>query len=123
MFTKTFGSMMAFGICAVATLSAFDAEAGWRHRHHRASCCNNCPTTCCEPVRDPCCDPCAGTMVSYVAPAAPCCGTVVREVIVSSCCLASSSPSSATSTIAEKEESQPESRTAALPVSASRLIR
>jgi len=73
---------MAFGICAVATLSAFDAEAGWRHRHHRASCCTTCPTTCCEPVRDPCCDPCAGTMVSYVAPAAPCCGTVVQEVIV-----------------------------------------
>jgi hypothetical protein len=44
-------------------------------------------------------------------------------VIVSSCCLASSSSSSATPTIAEKGESQVVSRTAALPVSASRLIR
>ena len=120
MFKKTLGSVVAFGMCAVASLSAFDVEAGWRHRHHhQASCCYSCPTTCC----DPCCDPCANTVVSYVAPAAPCCGTVVQEVIVSSCCMASSSSSSAAPTIAAKEESESASRTAALPVSASRLVR
>lgn len=115
MFTKTLGSVVAFGVCAVTTLAAFDAEAGCCHRHRRAACCSPCVSSCC--------DPCAGTVISYAAPAAPCCGTVVQveEVIVSSCCMASTTPAMAT--IAVAEESRPARRTAALPVSVVRSTR
>lgn len=113
MFTKTLGSFVAFGVCVATTLSAFDAEAGCCHRHRRAACCNPCATTCC--------DPCAGTVVSYVAPAAPCCGTLVEEVIVTGCCMASSTP--AAPAIAATEESRPAQRIAAQPVSILRSSR
>jgi hypothetical protein len=112
MFKKTLGSIVAFGFCAVATLSAFDAEAGC-HRHRRAACCNPCPTVCC--------DPCASTVISYAAPAAPCCGTVVEEVIVTGCCMASATP--AAPTIAATEESQPSRQIAATSVSVVRSSR
>ena len=115
MFKKTLGSVMAFGVCAVTTLAAFDAEAGCCHRHRRATCCSPCVTSCC--------DPCAGEVISYAyaSPAAPCCGTVVQEVIVSGCCMASKTPAMAT--IAVASESRPARRTAALPVSVMRQTR
>lgn len=113
MFTKTLGSVVAFGVCAVTTLAAFDAEAGCCHRHRRAACCSPCATSCC--------DPCAGTVISYAAPAAPCCGTVVEKVIVTDCCVAATTP--AVATIAVAEESRRARRTAALPVSVVRPSR
>jgi hypothetical protein len=114
MFAKTLGSVMAFGVGAVTILSAFDTEAACCHRHRRAACCDPCVTRCC--------DPCGGTVISYVAPAAPaCCTAVVEEVIVSGCCVASSSPT--TAVIAATAPTQEGSRIAVQPVSTARASR
>jgi hypothetical protein len=74
--------------CLAVVATGWDAEAGWRHRHRRAACCEPvccepvcCEPVCCEPVRETvCCEPiretvCCQTVI--VAPASTCCTSYV----------------------------------------------
>jgi hypothetical protein len=122
---KIFGRLMAAVVCLVAVATAWDAEAGWRHRR---CCYDSCyqPTYCapvCAPVCAPtCCESsCASSYcntcnVSYydscgrlVCRRGGCCETIVSSTIVlpsASCCSIASTGGSTVTTVAKAEPAQ-----------------
>jgi hypothetical protein len=82
---KIFARLVGTLACVAAFATAWDAEAGWRHRHcghccYTPCCVSTCYTPCCENRCTVSCDSCC------YRPA--CCGyAVVEEVVLpTSCC-------------------------------------
>lgn len=102
---KIFIRLVGTLTCIAAIATAWDAEAGWRHRHCRSCCYTPCCVTTCNPCCETSCctascDPCARTYASCCYRPS-CCGyTVVQEVVVpATCCnggIASTSKGSTT---------------------------
>lgn len=115
-----FGRMVGALVCVAAVATAWDAEAGPRHRRR---CCADpcCEPVCCQPACAPaCCETacapsCCGTYASYhyhhdscgriVWHRSDCCETVVSSTIVmpaAPCCAASGDTAASSATLAAK---------------------